>query len=71
MAGIIGRPAGSVPGYNYSPANANSGVVWTPENMYVYLEDPRRAIPNTKMIFPGLKDAQDRADVIAYLADPT
>ncbi|WP_379551871.1 c-type cytochrome [Qipengyuania sp. DGS5-3] len=71
LAGIVGRTAGSVEGYNYSPANANSGVTWTEENMYVYLEDPRGYIPNTKMIFPGLKKAQDRADVIAFLKDPT
>lgn len=71
LAGIVGRTAGSVEGYNYSPANANSGVTWTEENMYVYLEDPRGYIPNTKMIFPGLKNAQDRADVIAFLKDPT
>ncbi|MFN2099903.1 c-type cytochrome [Altererythrobacter sp. MF3-039] len=71
LAGIIGAPAGVVQGYNYTPANANSGIVWTEEQMYVYLEDPRRTIPGTKMAFAGLKDAQKRADVIAYLKDPS
>lgn len=71
LAGIIGRTAGSVPDFNYSPANKNSGLVWTPEQLFVYLEDPQRVVPKTKMLFPGLKDAQNRADVIAYLQNPT
>ena len=71
LAGIIGRAAGTVPGYSYTPANANSGITWTPEKMFQYLENPMRVIPGTKMAFAGLKDAQDRADVIAYLTDPS
>lgn len=70
LAGIIGRAAGSVEGYSYTPANANSGITWTPEKMFQYLENPMRVIPGTKMAFAGLKDAQDRADVIAYLTNP-
>ena len=64
---IVGREAGSIEGFNYSDANANSGITWTPEVLYEYLEDPRGYLPGTKMAFPGLKDPQDRADVIAYL----
>ncbi|MEL6876125.1 MAG: c-type cytochrome [Pseudomonadota bacterium] len=71
LAGIVGSKAGAVDGFNYSPANANSGITWTEEQMYVYLEDPQRAIPKTKMIYAGLPDAQQRADVIAYLKDPS
>lgn len=67
---IIGRAAGTVAGYNYSPANANSGITWTKEKLFQYLEKPQRVIPNTKMIFAGLPDAQKRADVIAYLENP-
>ncbi len=67
LAGIIGRAAGTVEGYNYTEANANSGITWTKEKMFQYLENPMRVIPGTKMAFAGLKDAQDRADVIAYL----
>lgn len=70
LAGIVGRPAGSVAGFNYSPANKNSGITWTEEQMYVYLENPQRVVPKTKMIFPGLREAQKRADVIAYLKNP-
>lgn len=68
LAGIVGRVAGSVEGYNYTPANADSGITWTAEKMFQYLENPARVIPGTKMAFAGLPEAQDRADVIAYLA---
>ena len=67
QAGLIGREAGSVEGFQYSEANANSGITWTPEKLYQYLEDPQRVVPGTKMAFPGLPDGQDRADVIAYM----
>ncbi len=67
LAGIVGHEAGAVEGYSYSPANANSGIVWTPEKLFQYLENPQRVVPGTKMAFAGLSDPQDRADVIAYL----
>lgn len=64
---IVGRPAGSVEGYNYSPANANSGITWTQDKLFQYLENPHRVIPGTKMAFAGLPDPQNRANVIAFL----
>lgn len=70
LAGIIGRVAGSVDGYKYSPANASSGLTWSEEQLYVYLENPQRVVPKTKMVYPGLREAQKRADVIAYLKNP-
>jgi cytochrome c len=70
LAGIIGRKAGTVPGFNYSPANAASGVTWTKEKLFQYLENPQRVIPKTKMVFPGLREGQKRADIIAYLENP-
>ncbi len=70
LAGIVGRAAGSVAGYSYSNANKNSGITWTPEKMFQYLEKPARVVPGTKMAFAGLPKAQDRADVIAYLKAP-
>jgi cytochrome c len=69
LYGVIGRTAGTVEGYNYSKANKESGIVWTEQEMFVYLEDPRAKIPGTKMTFAGLKDKQDRVDVIAYLQE--
>ncbi len=64
---IIGRTAGQVAGFNYSAANKGSGKVWDEETLYAYLENPQAYIPGTKMIFAGLKQPQDRANVIAYL----
>ena len=67
LHGIIGRTAGQVAGFSYSTANKNSGKVWNEETIFTYLEAPQKFIPGTKMAFAGLKQAQDRADVIAYL----
>ncbi len=65
--GLVGRTAGSIEGFKYSPANKNSGLVWSEEQLFTYLEAPQRTIPGTYMAFAGLKKPQDRADVIAYL----
>jgi cytochrome c len=67
LNGVVGRKAGTYPDYTYSPANRDSGIVWTPEELDRYLESPQAVVPHTKMIFPGLKDEQKRKDVIAYL----
>ena len=68
---IVGRAAGSVAGFRYSDANANADLVWSEENLFEYLEAPRAFMPGTYMVFPGLRDPQERADLIAYLAsDP-
>ena len=64
---VVGRKAGTIAGFNYSAANKNSGITWTPEKLFQYLEGPQRIVPGTKMIFPGFPDPQKRADVIAYL----
>ncbi len=67
LHGIIGRTAGQVAGYNYSTANKASGKVWDDATLFAYLENPRAYIPGTKMAFVGLRDPQQRANVIAYL----
>ena len=64
---LQGRKSGSIPGYAYSTANKGSGITWTNEKLFQYLEAPQRVIPGTKMTYTGLKDPQKRADVIAYL----
>lgn len=67
LKGVVGRKAGSIADYTYSAANKNSGITWTPEKLFQYLEKPQRVVPGTKMTYPGLPDPQKRADVIAYL----
>ncbi len=65
--GLFGRPAGSVPGFDYSAAMKNSGIVWTAATLDMFLQGPRQMVPGTKMTFVGVPKAQDRADLIAYL----
>lgn len=67
LHGIVGRPAGQVTGFNYSPANKNSGITWTEPKLFQYLENPQRVVPGTKMAFAGIQDNQKRADLIAWL----
>jgi len=64
---IVGRKSGSVAGFAYSDANKNSGITWTPQVLFEYLKDPKGYMPGTKMAFPGVKDDQKRADLVAYL----
>jgi cytochrome c len=66
--GVLGRTAGSVPGYAYSPALKSSGLVWDPETLDRWLTNPQALVPGAKMFF-ALSNAKDRADVIAYLAE--
>jgi cytochrome c len=68
LAGVVGRKAGTVPGYSYSKANKESGIIWTPEKLNAYLEAPQKVVKGTKMAFAGLKKPEDRANVIAFLA---
>uniref|UniRef100_F1LFU2 Cytochrome c type-1 n=3 Tax=Ascaris TaxID=6251 RepID=F1LFU2_ASCSU len=69
LHGIIGRKSGAVPGFDYSTANKNKGVVWTRETLFEYLLNPKKYIPGTKMVFAGLKKADERADLIKYIEE--
>ena len=71
LNGIIGRKVGTAPDFAYSEANkafGDKGAVWSEDELFKYLENPLAYMPKTKMAFAGLKDEQDRRDVIAYLA---
>ena len=68
LNGVVGRKAGTVPGYAYSEATRWSGIVWTPDALRVYLRQPKAAVAGTNMTFPGLTDPQDIENVIAFLA---
>ena len=69
--GILGRTAGSVPGYKYSKAMAAHGKNWSFEEMNGFLIKPKDWIKGTKMSFAGLKNAKDRAAVILYMNENT
>lgn len=71
LHGIINRHSGMIPGFNYSAANKGSGIVWTEQELYTYLENPQKTVPGTYMTYTGVKDPQKRADVIAYLQENT
>lgn len=71
LMNLWGRQAGSLEGYSYSDGmvayGEEQGIVWNDETLMEYLIDPRGHVQGTKMAFAGLKDEQDRADVIAYM----
>jgi cytochrome c len=67
LNGLDGRHSGSAPGYSYSAANKNSGIVWNEKTFEDYIKDPRTKIPGTKMIFPGIKDEKQVDNLWTYL----
>lgn len=71
LYGVFGRTAGTDEGFNYSDAMKSSGIVWDETTLDQYLTKPKQMVPGTKMTFPGLKDAEDRAALIAYLKQAT
>jgi len=71
LSGLFGRKTGQVPGFSYTDANKNKGITWNEDTLFTYLENPKKYIPGTKMVFVGLKSAQERADLIAYLKAAT
>lgn len=67
LFGIFDRKTGQAPGYSYSAANINKGVQWNDDTLFEYLENPKKYIPGTKMVFAGIKKEDERKDLIAYL----
>ena len=65
---VFGRTAGSVPDYGYSAALKGSNIVWNETTLDHWLTNPQALVPGTKMMF-SVGDAQDRADVIAFLKE--
>jgi cytochrome c len=68
LFGVVGRTAGQVPGFHYSPANKTSGLTWNAATLDRYLTNPQAVVPKTTMPYAGLKDDTRRANLIAYLA---
>ena len=65
--GLLGRRAGSVAGFDYSPAMKISGIVWTARALDRFLTAPTKEVPGTTMTYDGVPEPQERADLIAYL----
>jgi cytochrome c len=68
LFGVVGRQAGQVSGFHYSPANKDSGLTWDAATLDRYLNDPQAVVPKTIMPYPGLKDDTKRANLVAYLS---
>lgn len=71
LYGVFGRQAATAPGFAYSTALRESGIVWDREVLDRWLADPVGFLPGTSMIFTGYKDANDRARLIDYLVEVT
>ena len=72
LAGLWGRAAGSLPSFErYSDALKSSGIIWEDSSLDGWLTDPERMVPDNEMPFKGIKDARDRADLIAFLKEAT
>jgi len=71
LNGLFGRKTGQAAGFSYTDANKKKGITWEKDTLWVYLENPKKYIPGTKMVFAGLKKKNERADLIAYLEEST
>lgn len=67
LHGLFGRKAGTIPGFDFSPAWRKADFVWTEKTLDTYLRNPRQTIPNNLMQFDGLNRPEDRAALIAYM----
>ena len=68
LHGVVGRKVASVEGFRYSAAKRAADLVWTPDKIDPYLLNPREFMPGTTMAYAGLKNDNDRKNLIAYLA---
>lgn len=71
LHGVFGRKAGTAEGYAFSEAMIKSGIVWDDQTMAEYNRDPKGKVPGTKMVFNGIKQPAQLADLVAYLKQAT
>jgi cytochrome c len=70
LANLWNRKAGSVTSFSrYSPALKSSNIVWNDETLDEWIKDPQHLVPGNEMTFAGIKDAQPRADLLAFLKE--
>lgn len=67
LFGVVGRKAGSAPGFGYSPALKNSGILWTEDKLKQWVQNPQKLVPGTRMVLIGPPDARQAGDLAAYL----
>lgn len=67
LAGVYGRAYGTAEGYRYKGASPDSAVVWDDATLDKYLADPKSVLPHGTMLYAGLRDPAQRADIVAYL----
>lgn len=67
LNGIDGRKSGTIAGFNYSDANKNSGITWDEPTFLEYIKDPKAKIPNTKMVFAGIKNEGEAKSLWAFI----
>jgi cytochrome c len=68
LFGVVGRKAGTVADFAYSPAMKNSGITWTADKLTAYITHPAKIVPGNRMAFAGINDQGQVGDVVAYLA---
>jgi cytochrome c len=67
LNGLDGRTAGTIPGFNYSEANKNSGIKWDHDTFAKYIQNPMQQMPGTRMAFAGLRNEKDIESLWAFL----
>jgi cytochrome c len=67
LFGVVGRKSGSLADYQFSDGMRAANLTWTDATLDRYVAEPRGVVPGTKMTYGGMKDAQKRGDLIAYL----
>jgi cytochrome c len=67
LEGIVGRKAGTAPGFRYSNAMKSSSIVWDDKLLNAYVESPQKTVPGNRMPYQGLNNPTDRTDLVAYL----
>jgi cytochrome c len=71
LHGIFGRKAGTAPGFTFSDAMKNSGIVWDDETLAKFLRDPKDSLPGNRMSFPGIEDDAVLNDLLGRLKQAT
>src|SRR4051812_9660250 len=67
LHGVVGRRAGALDNFRYSPALKKSGITWSRQTLDAYITDPQKAVPANRMPYAGMPDVKDRADLLDYI----